>query len=249
MKLKWSLYSPAWEHAPLMMAVVSPWYSGQCTDSAMNCMFLLAEAFIVSTYPDWQKGQAYCTELVFSQCWHTVLRMAVTHKYSRSLGSCMLLLWSLHKMLIVTFVHCFNHQIIAKDLQNAHVPPGRGNWCWCTIITVMFTKNFTYIIIFLLEWHAPWWMFPVSDTLPERIVSGLSAGRVDPESRYYWLYISIDLPRPADMWVSTRSPPHTGWSEWSPSDPMMIVGPAYTACPLPQKRSLFLEYSGKLADS
>lgn len=135
MKLKWSLYSPAWEHAPLMMAVVSPWYSGQCTDSAMNCMFLLAEAFIVST------------ELVFSQCWHTVLRMAVTHKYSRSLGSCMLLLWSLHKMLIVTFVHCFNDQIIAKDLQNAHVPPGRGNWCWCTIITVMFTKNFTYIII------------------------------------------------------------------------------------------------------
>jgi len=61
----------------------------------------------------------------------------------------------------------------------------------------------------------------VDDTSQEHTVVSLSPGWVDPDVD--WLYISINIPHPAGTRPSTRSPPMTGWSEWHPNDPMVIL--------------------------
>ena len=70
----------------------------------------------------------------------------------------------------------------------------------------------------------------VDDTSPERAVTGLSPGWVDPDVD--WLYISINRPQPAGTRASTRSP-ITGRSERRRNDPMVILFKVRT-CHMPE---------------
>ena len=127
-----------------------------------------------------------------------------------------------------------------------------ANWCltWKTGELWRFSKPKVVDIWYLKaysrasqrwDWPTPSLLSPVAcsmmeccrvdDTSPERAVTGLSPGWVDPDVD--WLYISINRPQPTGTRASTRSLPITGRSERRRNDPMVILFKVRT-CHMPE---------------